>query len=60
MSNNKTTERMADIGQLVDVFMVTAGNQVVTQCAPDKDYEKSVYHKLVDTLKLAAILSQSH
>ena len=51
---------MADIGQLVDVFMVTAGNQVVTQCAPDKDYEKSVYHKLVDTLKLAAILSQSH
>ena len=35
----------------MDVLIVIAGNQVVTQCAPDKDYEKLVYHKLIDYLK---------
>lgn len=51
MIDYKTMQRMAFISQLVDVFMVIAGNQVVPQCAPDKDYVKLAYHKLVDYLK---------
>ena len=42
---------MAYLSQLVDVLIVIAGNQVVTQCAPEKDYEKLVYHKLIDYLQ---------
>ena len=49
--SDKSAQRTAYLSQLVDVLIVIAGNQVVTQCAPDKDYEKLVYHKLIDYLK---------
>ena len=49
--SDKSAQRMAYLSQLVDVLIVIAGNQVVTQSAPDKDYEKLVYHKLIDYLK---------
>ena len=48
MSDNKTRQR----SQLVDVLIVIAGNQVIIQCAPDKDCEKLVYHKLIEYVKV--------
>ena len=47
MSDNKTRQR----SQLVDVLIVIAGNQVIIQCAPDKDCENLVYHKLIEYVK---------
>ena len=49
--SDKSAQRTAYLSQLVDVLIVIAGNQVVTQCAPERDYEKLVYHKLIDYLK---------
>ena len=51
ISGNKTRQIMAYISELVNVFIVIAGNQVIIQCAPDKDYEKLVYHKLIEYVK---------
>ena len=43
MSDNKTRQR----SQLVDIW-----NQVLIQCAPDKDCEEIVYHKLIEYVKV--------